>query len=253
MEKNRGKILSIILFMGLISFLFYLVLVPKKIAKRNIDKIEISGNKFLTENNYLKQTKLSNPDSYEGLTLSIIKDRVEKHPYIIRADVELIGKEVKVFIKEKKMRALIKSGTQLYFVSDALEILPFKPDTKLVNLPVISNPGDKGSLKLNTFVKDDNVIEAVKIIETADLIDDKMVSHLSEINLRNGGDIIITFSGYPVPVIFGKGNSVRKIVYLESLWREKNLNEMIKNTGYLDLRFAGNIYAGDIQNTGSFE
>jgi cell division septal protein FtsQ len=253
MAKSKGKILSIILFAGLISFLFYLVLLPKKIVKKDINKIEIFGNKFLNENDYLKQTKLYSTDNYENLTLPAIKNRIEKHPYVVRADVELIGDEAKVYLKEKKMCAVIKNGTQFYFVSDALEILSLMSNTKLVNLPVISNVANRENLKPNTFIKDDNLIGAIKIIEAANLIDDKMINHLSEINLRNGGDVILTFSGYPVPIIFGKGDEVRKMVYLESLWKEKDLSDMIKNTGYLDLRFAGNIYAGNIQNAGSFE
>jgi cell division septal protein FtsQ len=87
--KAGSKIFGIFFFIALVSILFYLILLPKKIIERNINKIELSGNKFLNGNDYLKQTKLSGADNYNNIPLAVIKDRLEKHPYISRADVEL--------------------------------------------------------------------------------------------------------------------------------------------------------------------
>ncbi len=130
------------------------------------------------------------------------------------------------------------------------------PKTKLIDLPVISNPGNANDIKPFSYIKDNSLSDALKIIEAIRLTDQPMLNHLSEINLRNGGDIILSFSGYPVPIIFGRGEEARKMVYLESLWENRELNNMIKNSSYIDLRFAGNIYAGPEntrENIGSVE
>ena len=242
--KAGSKIFGIFFFILIISFFFYLILLPKKMIKKNINKIELSGNKFLIVNDYLKQTKLSDLKNYNDIPLSVIEDRLEKHPYISRADVELKGNKILAYVTERKMIAIIIKKTDLYFVSDNFEILPLMPKTKLIDLPVISNPANNDDIKPFTYIKNNGLLDALKIIESIKLTDQAILNHLSEINLRNGGDIILTFSGYPVPVIFGRGDEVRKMIYLESLWENKDLNNMIKNSSYIDLRFAGNIYAG---------
>ncbi|MFZ0454240.1 MAG: cell division protein FtsQ/DivIB [Ignavibacteriaceae bacterium] len=256
MIKAGSKIFGIFFFIALVSFLFYLILLPKKIIKKHINKIELSGNKFLIENDYLQQAKLSDVKNYNDLPLSVIKDRLEKHPYISRADVELKGNKILAYVTERKMIAIIIKKTDLYFVSDNFEILPFMPKTKLIDLPVITNPAKNDNLKPFAYIKSNGLLDALKIIESIKLTNQGILNHLSEINLRNGGDIILTFSGYPVPVIFGRGEEVRKMVYLEGLWENKDLNNMIKNSSYIDLRFAGNIYAGSESNgqiTGKIE
>ncbi len=245
MKKTSNKILGILLFLTLIFVLFYLTFLPKKIIKRNINKIEISGNNFLAENDYLKQTKLSNVQDYNKLDLALIEDRLEKHPYISKADVELKDKTINAYITEKKMTAVIIKGTNLYFVTNKLEVLPLLPNTKFVDLPVISNPENVKGLKPFDFVKSDDLLDAFKLIDALKLVDKTMLNHLSEINLRNGGDIVLAFSGYPVPVIMGRGEEARKIIYLEGLLKNQSgswTNNMLKNTSYIDLRFAGNIY-----------
>ncbi len=196
--KAGSKILGTFFFILLVLFLFYLILLPKKIIKMNINKIEISGNKFLIGDDYLKQTKLSDILDYNGMSLAVIKDRLEKHPYIAKADVELKGNEIHAYITERKMIAIIIKRTDIYFVSDNFEILPLMPKTKLIDLPVISNPENTDNVEAFTFIKNNGLLDALKIIETIKLTNQTMLSRLSEINLRNGGDIILSFSGYPV-------------------------------------------------------
>lgn len=256
MIKTGSKILGTLFFIALVSILFYLILLPKKIIKRSIGEIELSGNKFLIDNDYLKQTKLSDVRNFNNISLAVIKDRLEKHPYILRADVELKGNKIFAYVVERKMIAIILKKTDIYFVSDNFEILPLMPKTKLIDLPVISNPASNDDVKPFAIIKNNGLLDALKIIEAIKLTDQRMLNHLSEINLRNGGDIVLTFSGYPVPIIFGRGEEARKMVYLESLWENKDLNNMIKNSSYIDLRFAGNIYAGPEINgqiTGNIE
>jgi hypothetical protein len=77
-----------------------------------------------------------------------------------------------------------------------------------------------------------------------------MTNSLSEINLRNGGDIIISFSGLKAPVIFGKHGAAKKMVYLEMLW-DKILDgkSLADNSEFVDLRFANEIFIGTAVKT----
>lgn len=244
MKEKKGKILGSLLFIILILLFSLLIFLPKKEIAKEVTLIKINSNKFLSEKDYLSQSKLNDKNLYSQLTLPVIKDRFEKHPYIANADVELISNNtVNVILTEKQMNAVLLNGVYQYFISDQNEILPFVPNTKFADLPVITNP--KGKIEKYTFVQNDDLTEALKIIYSAKLTDKYLFRRLSEINLRNGGDVVLMFSKISVPVIFGRGDEARKMAYLESFLKSReDVQNELKNINYVDLRFSGNIYAG---------
>lgn len=251
MNENRGKILGLVFFIFLIFLLGFLIMSPKKVVKKKISSIEISGNNLLAEKDYLSQSKLNNKDEYHNLTLKVIKDRVQKHPYVLNADVEFYNNDVvKIYLTEKSMKAILVNHSTPYFISDNMELLPLMPKTKVADLPVITNPDDSDRLKSFSFVKGDDVTNALEIIDAAKMEDGKYFKYLSEINLRNGGDIILSFSGFKSPIVFGKHDVAAKIVYLQNVLNFLAANNSIASTSYIDVRFEDNVFLGENQNTG---
>ncbi len=253
MNENKGKILGTILFVVLISFLIFLIYSQHNLKKdRKIDMIEITGNKLLSAVDYKHFTDLEDVSNAEGISLSVIKNRFEKHPYVERADVEYAGNhKVIVNIVEKKIVAILLDRSDAYFITGKFQLLPLMHNTRYVDLPLISHVStDKKIEPLKKF-ENKEIVEAFKIIEAAKLADADIIKHLSEINMRNGGDIILTFSGIKPPVIFGRGQTAKKIVYLDALWEGiadgKNL---IDESEYIDLRFANEIYLGQVEKIG---
>ncbi len=212
--------------------------------------IEITGNNLLSETDYLTFSQLDNLKGYENVTLPLIKDRLEKHPYVVSADVELENQnKTKVILTEKKIMAVVLGGREPYFITVEFQILPLFTNTKFSDLPVISNPKKSDSLKPLEVFKDEDIIEAFKIIDAARLTNKNILKRLSEINLRNGGDIILSFSGVKPPVIYGKGEPAKKMVYLELMWEGIiNGSSFTEESDYIDIRFANEIYVGSASN-----
>ncbi|MHB1686578.1 MAG: cell division protein FtsQ/DivIB [Ignavibacteriaceae bacterium] len=217
--------------------------------------IEVRGNNLLSESDYLLYTKLSDLSVYNGLTLPAIKDRFEKHPYLDKVDVEYAGNGLaKVYVTEKKIMALIINNGDPYFITDNFQILPMMNDTKFVDLPVISNANVQNNFTPLSYQKSNDIVEAFKIIEAAKLTSNEMSKRLSEINLRNGGDVILTFAGIKPPVIFGKGEEAKKMVYFEIILDGMlNGNNLVDDSDYIDLRFANEIFLGKAEETGLSE
>ena len=253
MRERSSKIIGVLIFIGLVSGVLYLTFFVKKgVNKGDIKMIAITGNNLLNASDYLKFTKLDDPTKYSGLTLPVIYDRILKHPYVANADVEYDGvSEVTIDIVEKKIKAVVLSGGEPMFITNEFELLPIFGNTKFNDLPIISNlpPGEsyKPLSKLNT----DEIKQAFEIIDAAKLVNVNILNHLAEINLRHGGDIVLTFSGIKTPVIFGKNEVAKKIVYLDIIWDDmvKGKN-IVENSNYIDLRFANEIYVGKSENTG---
>jgi cell division septal protein FtsQ len=253
MNEKRGKILGTIIFLVLISLLFYLIFfLTEKNGKGEVEMIEVTGTNLLTEADYLKFTMLQNIQENDYITLPVIKNRFEKHPYVRSAEVEYnINKNARVYITEKKIMAVVLLEPEPYFLTEDFQILPIILNTKFVDVPVISNPGLGKSAKPLKYLKTENMVEAFKIISALKMTNEKLSSALSEINLRNGGNIILTFSGLKAPVIFGRNNAATKIVYLEMLW-DKILDgkALVEYSEYVDLRFANGIFIGSAEKTG---
>ncbi len=253
MRERNSKIIGVLIFMALVSGLLYLTFfAKKKINKGEIKMIEITGNNLLSADDYLKFARLSDSTDYSGLKLPVIKDRILKHPYISTADVEFDGvSEVKIVIKEKVIKAVVLNGGEPLFITDQFELLPLLADTKFSDLPIISNLSDSSVIEPLSVLKDDEVKEAFEIIDAAKLTNESILKHLAEINLRKGGDIILTFSGIRTPVIYGKSGAAKKMVYLDIIWDDiLSGKNVVEDSEYIDLRFANEIYIGKSGNTG---
>ncbi len=256
MFEKSGKILGTLLFILLVSGLFYLAFFHgKKTNNGDIRMIEVEGNHLLSAKDYLSFTKLNDNSDFVDLTLPEIKERFLKHPYIKRVELEYEGDHrVKVYITEKDIEATLLTNGEPMLISDDFQVIPTLQDMKILDLPVISNPDFNKKPPLLSYVKNDGVLQAFKIIEAAKLINKDIYKRLSEINLRNGGDIILTFSGVKPPVIYGKGEAAKKMVYLDVMWKSIiSGDDIAENSDYIDLRFSGEIFVGTSDKIGLTE
>ncbi len=247
MPGKKEKIFSVFIFIVLLVLVVYLAVVSNnKGIKHKITMIEVNGNSLLSTKDYLKYTKLDDLNSQKDLMLPVIKSRFEKHPYVDYADVEYLGEgKAVVLLTEKKIKAVLLGGKDPYLITDNYEILPLFMNTKFEEIPVISNCPGIEKLKLLTVHKANDLIEAFKIIDAVKLIDLNLSKRLSEIDLKNGGDIILTFSGLKSPVIFGRGEEAEKIAYLDAIWNGKEIDsKLINESKYIDLRFNHVVYFG---------
>ena len=120
-------------------------------------------------------------------------------------------------------------------------MLPLFPPTAIMDLPVIS---DLGLNKKKDFNKE-KMEFAFRIIDAISMSDTNIRKNLAEINLRKSGDVILTFTGFKFPVLFGKNDEVRKALILKDLWQQLYDEEIINgNTEYLDLRYKNKVFIG---------
>ena len=217
--------------------------------------IEITGNNLLNSGDYLMFTKLNDLSFNHDLPLSVIKDRFEKHPYVSRADVEANGDTTdKIILSEKKMMAVILNESEAYFITEDFQILPIFPYTKEAALPVISNVQDTSEIKPLSYVKNSDIIDAFKIIDAAKKTNMNIYKRITGINLNKGGDITMNFSGINTNFIFGRGEEARKMIYLEIMWDGiVDGNDLIRNSDYIDLTFANEVYVKNAETAGLVE
>ena len=253
MSKDYGKITGTVLFTVIIISVLYLSLFKyNEKGKEEIKMINIQGNNLISKDIYIRFADLDDKSVYDDLTLNIIKKRIEEHPYVAKAEVKSDGRgNVDVKIREKEIYAVLLNNGEPFFLTNNFELLKIFEYTTYSDIPVISNVRVSEKFSSSKVLRNEDIIEAFKIIDAAKITDIDVSKKLSEINLKYGGDVVLTFSEVNYPIVFGRGNESKKMIYLSLIWERINkFNNDLKNTEYIDLRFANEAYIGKKENTG---
>lgn len=245
MSQIKSKILGLIIFLTVVSVVLFISLKGIDGQKEKIVKsINLSGNHLLPQVSYLNFARLSEASNFTPITLPILKARIEKHPFVQSAKVELSEfNSAKVYLLEKNPEAILIINNQTYLLSDELQLLPMYSNTKFVDLPIINNPKHESNYKVLDFLQSTEIIEAHNILYAIKNLNDDMLKYLSEINLNSGEDITLTFSGIRPIIKFGRSEIAKKVLNLDSIWSElKNENGELSQSDYVDLRLTNQIY-----------
>lgn len=242
---SRIKISSIVTLVLLMGVILYLSFSVDEKEQTKINLIEIEGNIHLPKDQYYKFANLEDYSGYLNLTPAIVKDRLEKHPYIERIDLVLDKSNLLVNIKEKDFEALLIFGEKQFLITNRNQTIPVIPSSENIDYPIISNPSDVKDIDEFSSVKNSNdIITGLKIVTTFKLINPNLFEELSEVDLRNGGDIILYFALFNYPVVIGRNNEIRKVFYFSELWNNLRNDELNGFLDYIDLRFSKHIFLG---------
>ena len=243
MSERRSKFFGVVVFLILIIGFGYLMITGSKASHKEVyNQIEITENTLLPAKEYLRYAGLSDSTKYSDLNLLEVKTRIEKHPYLRKAEVEFDGvNKILVEVQEKEIKAALLQKNELKLITGDLETLPLFPPTVIKDLPVISNLSLNGKNDYNKKIMG----FAFRIIDAISLSDTNVRKNLEEINLRKSGEAILTFTGLKFPVLFGKNDEVRKALILKNIWQQLFDEEIInENTEYLDLRYKNKVFIG---------
>ena len=251
MKDKIGIITGVILFFLVVAGIVYVSLIKPETKKNVYKEIVIEGNEILPAKDYLASTKLDNPEEYPDLTLQEIKSRISKHSYVKKVEVSPEGKDkVVIRIYEKDFMAVLLAVNNPYLITQNFELIKLESNSDMSKMPVISNARLTKDEINSMHVKNSNLFRAFRIIDATKLVSESMHNELTGINLRYGGDIILTFSHMKCPVIFGKGEVGNKIVALYSIWEGlRKQDEPFRQNSYIDLRFNNEIFIGRTESS----
>ncbi|GAB4129274.1 MAG: hypothetical protein Fur0015_03140 [Ignavibacteriales bacterium] len=238
MKKSNAKILSLIILSSLLAVIVILSITLNEEDQKTFSKINLSGNILCSSNDYLKFLHLNNPDDYSALTPKIVRDRFQKHPYIETVTVNQEDNELNIKIKEKIIDAALLYIDSQYLITNKSQVIPFLSGTYELKCPLISNPKIEKKLKvLASCKKQNDIVAALKIITTIQNSNPQIIPSISEIDLREGKDILLTLEGKDFPIIIGRSNLVSKSFLLSNSWdylTNSSLNDVIN---HIDLRY----------------
>lgn len=243
--NDRVKISSIIFLFVVIVILAITSITLDNKDQNSIKVIELDGNIHLPKDEYYRFANLEDETLFETFTPAIVKDRLEKHPYIEQVDAILIENRLAINIKEKNFEALIMHDDQECLVTESNIKIPKLPLSENIDYPIISNPLYENKLEeFQSVLSNSDIVIGLKIVSTLKLINPDLYENLSEIDLRKGRDIVLQFSQFNFPIVIGRNNEIDKIMYLEQLVQNLDNKLLLNGLDYIDLRYSEHIYLG---------
>ncbi len=250
MNQTKSKIFGLLIFIIIVTILFYVALKPTQNEEKKIKSISLTGNDLLPYSSYLNFAKLSETNNSTMVTLPILKARLEKHPFVAVTEVEVSESyNAKIYLKEKKVLAILMYNDQAMLLTDELQLVPLLSNMKTADLPIISNSKNANHYKVLEFLQSAEIVEASNILNAIKFTNEEMFKNLSEVNLNGGDGITLIFSNIHPIIKFGTSEISKKILILNSIWNQMKYDNDLSQSDYVDLRFENQIYLGKAEET----
>jgi cell division protein FtsQ len=227
-----------------IAFTALLVLAVGLIISANLWKtslkvrrVAFEGNRIVETAELMQLVKLPKSAQLEDIDLMAIRKDVLSHHFIKEAVVERdLPTTLKITVTERVPLAIVNASEVLYLDEDGV-VLPHSISKQIFDLPVLSGMQADISLTPGSTLKNADVQEALQILATSKTVSKELYHLISEVRLRNGGDIMLYAAEWGVPIIFGRGDAPNKLVRLETFWNTVVRDRGSENLQYVDLRF----------------
>ena len=206
-------------------------------------QFRVEGNRLVAANEIIQLMEIQKGVLLYKTDLTAIQRSVESHYYIKRATVERdLPNTICVRVEERLPLAVINVEGLKYIDREGV-VLPHADSKMLFDLPVISGIGSGVDCTLGAHVTDTEVTEAIDILSALKLTNRELFHNISEVELRNGGDIVLYTAEGGVPILFGRGNIMNKLVRLETFWYHTVIARGVRHLQYIDVRYEDQVIA----------
>jgi hypothetical protein len=111
------------------------------------------------------------------------------------------------------------------------------------DLPGITGIPELSRTRIGHAVEGEEYFTALGILEAALETDSSVYRLISEVDMKNGGDVCLYSSESAVPIILGRGDERRKLALLHAFWEKYVREAGPEHLQYLDLRFDDQVVA----------
>jgi cell division protein FtsQ len=241
MSETKPKTIGVLTLIALVICLAFGANAWKSSLK--IKQIKIDGNRIVNTNEIIQLTQIHLGTFLYKVDLTAIQQNVMSHHYIKDAIVERnLPNSVSLQIVERVPIAMVNLSEPFYLDEEGV-VLPKTASRKIYDLPMISGISAGESFVLGSTLKRPDEIEALQLLALLKTVNRPMYHNISEVLVRNGGDIVLYSAEGGVPIIFGCGELPDKLSRLEAFWNEVVIKRGVQYLQYVDVRYQDQIVA----------
>lgn len=236
-ESQYGK--RVYFYFGLLMILFFVTIVIKAQWQQHVPvrEVAVEGISIVSKDEVIRLMKIPPHTSMYELDLTVLQQNIMANSFVKHAVVTRDAPmRLRVEIEERKPAAILAANELQYIDEDGI-VLPYISTTETYDIPVISGIDSVGGLRAGQKLFHPEVREALEIIRTAKIVSEDLFHSISEIRLRKGHDKILYSFETGVPIIFGSGDVVKKMVKLDAFQQKFLQNSDTKNIQYIDIRY----------------
>jgi cell division protein FtsQ len=205
--------------------------------------VRVQGNRVVPASTIIELAGIPRGAKLFDLDLTSIHQRVRKNPFVKDVAVQRnLPDGVDIQIVEREPIAVVSAGRLFYIDADGV-VLPSVQTEAVFDLPVLTGDLPTQECVPGKSITRSGVREALRLLTTAESLSEGLPRRISEIHIREDGDLIVYTAEFGVPVIFGQGDLAPKLVKLEAFWKEIVSNRGSPELSSLDVRFQDRVIA----------
>lgn len=235
MNNSRGKKYGLLI---LLVTLFGLILFANSWkSSLKVTRVTLEGNRIVEGNELFQLAQVKRGSLIYDIDLKAIQRNLLSHYYVKEAIVERnLPSTIQLTVVERTPIALINRADVVYLDEDGV-ILPHSVSKAIFDLPILSGVRMNAPFSYGSVVQDSNAFEALRILKAARLVSGELYHLISEINMRDGSDLVMYSAEGGVPIIFGESNIADKLVRLDTFWNKVVRTRGLQDLQYVDLRY----------------
>jgi cell division protein FtsQ len=206
-----------------------------------VKNVVVLGNRVIDTNEILQLAHITEGSRLYDLDLLEIQRDVVSHYFLKAAVVERDPPStVRITVTERTPVAMINTGEVRFLDGDGV-VLPHAVSGELFDLPFISGIPQDARTEVGSTLTHPDIREALEILVAAPVVSPELSHLLSEIHLRSGGDVILYAAEGAVPILFGRGDAPKKLLLLDTFWKNAVLKQGSASVQYIDIRFTDQV------------
>lgn len=201
------------------------------------------GNRIIGRDAILRMAAVPMDRRLMDIDLGAIRTRVLKNPYFRDASVNRdLPDRIVIHVDERVPVAMLIADRTLYVDAEGMILTGIRSDA-VFDLPVITGAAAVQDCRPGKRVTHPALKEALQIVLAAERLGSSVSRRISEIHLRQNGDLLLYTSEFGIPVAFGRGDIVDKLTLLESFWTGVVSSRGGQALQAVDLRFTDHVIA----------
>ncbi|MEF9991658.1 MAG: FtsQ-type POTRA domain-containing protein [Romboutsia sp.] len=236
-NKKKRKKISIGKLMPILVFIFiatFGVAIFLNSSYFNLEKVEITGEKGLSEDEILESIDLAKNKNIFSYNTKAIKNKLIENPYVEDVNIKLkLPNTMNINVDEKRAIALLKNNENYCYISKDGEVLEKVEKIEKNNDKIIVDIDYNYN---NEFVKFKNDESEKRLLYLIGCLDDKNIyDKIYEINLRDENITNIMTRDYTKVIISNDDKLDYNVSRLEKIILD--LNAKNKKNGTIDLTY----------------
>lgn len=233
-RKRWGLILMLPLLVGMFAFF---ILAMEWRGSLRIQRVVVKGFNTITAKEIANLAKVPTKTYIYTANLYDIQGRILRQSFIKSVQVNRqFPNKLSIEIVERIPVVSINCGQLCYIDADGV-LFTSSATQKGFDIPLVSGISGAQTANIGKIFFSKEIFEAIEICQTAQLLDTALYHLISEINMNNGGDIILYTSDVGMPIMLGRKDIEKKLAMLENFWLNVAGTPDADKLHYIDLRF----------------